>query len=488
MFYLLTGKVPGKSPNACPPLRTINPNLSDRIQYIVAKATQDDPSQRYDSADEMLGDLEHIGELSSEYKNRMRKRLILFLSCFFLSLIFLGVGIWGQIRIRDNNLQNFDHYFLEGTNYEFANKTQEAIDSYRKAIEFDPDNLTVYTRLYSVMSPNEEDEDYKQKKQEAIDYMCENFIDNPNSAMYQDPRLMYMIARECLTLDRSEPFYYRRASGYLQLIYDDKEYLENNSEDLTNLYQYRAIAEAMTKNVEDIDYNDLARILTELEDQTNREVLTPEAVLDNYYVLINIYCIYSSKLPNAYVKLESIGKKAKELIDRNEEYQNAIPLYRALAVGFCKGAINTRSGETAINLNLQALEWFEVMESLYPITDNDLLLDEADTCMALFDDLKDSSVDIGSADDMHYLDTAIDKYGKVLEKEPDNLMCIVKIGTAYVELANKTQKEEDIAKAKEFFSRWDSFIQAGSKNLSKTDSDKVGKYYNLYRDYHFNEE
>ena len=40
MFYLLTGKVPGKAPNACPPLRTLNPNLSDGIQYIVSKATR----------------------------------------------------------------------------------------------------------------------------------------------------------------------------------------------------------------------------------------------------------------------------------------------------------------------------------------------------------------------------------------------------------------------------------------------------------------
>ena len=85
VFYeLLTGEVPfrGKSPTEIalkhlkekiPYPRLFNPHIPQSVENIILKATAKDPSERYDTANEMLYDLEHC--LEPQYRNMKRLQL-----------------------------------------------------------------------------------------------------------------------------------------------------------------------------------------------------------------------------------------------------------------------------------------------------------------------------------------------------------------------------------------------------------------------------
>lgn len=85
VFYeLLTGEVPfrGKSPTEIalkhlkekiPYPRLFNPHIPQSVENIILKATAKDPSERYDTAKEMLYDLEHC--LEPQYRNMKRLKL-----------------------------------------------------------------------------------------------------------------------------------------------------------------------------------------------------------------------------------------------------------------------------------------------------------------------------------------------------------------------------------------------------------------------------
>ncbi len=66
LYHLVTGKSPAEPPYEILPIRQINPKLSSGLEYIIQKCTKKDPEQRYQSASELMYDLEHIDELGKK--------------------------------------------------------------------------------------------------------------------------------------------------------------------------------------------------------------------------------------------------------------------------------------------------------------------------------------------------------------------------------------------------------------------------------------
>lgn len=458
MFYLLTGKVPGKSPNACPPLRTINPNLSDGIQYIVAKATQDDPAQRYSSADEMLGDLEHIGELSSEYKDKMRKRLILFLSCFILSLIFLGVGIWGKIRIDDKNMQTYDNYYRIGFDQYLDEDYDAASKSFATAIEYDPDNYSAYEKLFDSKLPHKDAEDSVQITRNAINYMCDNYIDNENSVMYHDPRLMYMVVPKCI--DACDALYYKRASEYIRIIREEKtDYYNEHADEMFDLEEYRVLADSMAKD-SDGENRLLYSALNDLEEKTDRSQLTAEKTLQNYYTLIKVY---ASKLSgDSYMRLQAIGEKAEKLIDQNKslsdefEFPDERDMYNTLFVAFNSGGSST-SAENALDYYSQALHWYDRMIALYPDADTDIMTNynKGEVFYKIYENRalinKEKPGTFDADETTKFLMDSISIFESVKSRTNELNSCTLYLGQAYAERAYITGSDDDKTMAKDYY-------------------------------------
>lgn len=63
MHYLLTGIDPAKPPYETPLIRTINPQFSKGMEYIVDKCIQLEPKDRYQTPNELLNDLNNINSL-----------------------------------------------------------------------------------------------------------------------------------------------------------------------------------------------------------------------------------------------------------------------------------------------------------------------------------------------------------------------------------------------------------------------------------------
>ena len=68
MYFLLTGDDP-RNPNfnGMKPIRALNPSIPKGMEYIIEKCTRIDPNQRYQSAGELLKDLENIRKLPPKH-------------------------------------------------------------------------------------------------------------------------------------------------------------------------------------------------------------------------------------------------------------------------------------------------------------------------------------------------------------------------------------------------------------------------------------
>ena len=92
LFHLLTGKNPKDYAENVYSIRVINPYLSSGLDKIILKATQKDPSKRFQNAKEFKTWLANYQKLDTKYINRQKKilkgftrRVIVCLVCFILA-------------------------------------------------------------------------------------------------------------------------------------------------------------------------------------------------------------------------------------------------------------------------------------------------------------------------------------------------------------------------------------------------------------------
>lgn len=470
MFYLVTGQVPGKAPNACPPVRTINSNLSEGIQYIIAKATQDEPDKRYQSCKEMINDLEHITELSYEYKETMRKRVLTFFLCILMSIIFAGVSVFGYIRIQNDNADKYQNAYNTAFTFERGGDYEKAASYYAEAITYNDSDYNTYIKLFNALLPHYASEDYSEKTKLAIDQMSGTYLDNKGSAMYRDPRLMFVVAKKCIEVN--EISYTLRASEYFSLIKDSPMYTSGQYS-FSNLDQYQLIADSMSNTIDSQDFNKLSDALDELEKSNKSGNLTVEDMLQNYYTMILIYSTYPTNLENAYEKMQQLGNDAFEIISRNMDNENfkfnsIYPLYEMLAIGNYNAGL-TSTDETMVQYFSQSIEWFERLETLFVITDYDLYIKKANSYEKIFA-FKNQGLPAGTSDSIEMIQNAIRIYERINTKRTDFLLCRIKLGLAYTEYANATNKPEDIEKACEYYKTLQNEIESGEVEVSTTEA------------------
>lgn len=75
LYQAVTGINPSEPPYEIRPIRTINPALSLGLEYIIEKCVKRDPAERYQSAKDVLFDLNNIDRIEKRQK-RVLKRLI----------------------------------------------------------------------------------------------------------------------------------------------------------------------------------------------------------------------------------------------------------------------------------------------------------------------------------------------------------------------------------------------------------------------------
>ncbi len=144
LYHLLTGKNPCEPPYEIYPIRYWKPELSSGLENIILKCTKLNPDDRYDSCAELLYALRHYEEADDEYKAYQKKKLSYFLLTLIASLVFLVVGILGQVLKVNEENNNYDTFIIQA---DTASDASMRAQYYIKAIEIRPASLEAYYGL-----------------------------------------------------------------------------------------------------------------------------------------------------------------------------------------------------------------------------------------------------------------------------------------------------------------------------------------------------
>ena len=142
LFALATGFAPLKAERVAKQVGNFDINkfassASQGLRDVVLKATNIDPEKRYQSAEEMLVDLQNIGKRDSNYRAAARRKIVLnrvLWGAAVVSLVLAGSGyaigssnISGQIKQRESVAQSSENY-----------------EDYKRVAELDGDNMQAY--------------------------------------------------------------------------------------------------------------------------------------------------------------------------------------------------------------------------------------------------------------------------------------------------------------------------------------------------------
>jgi serine/threonine-protein kinase len=143
-YHLLTGVSPNEPPYEFLPLRQTDRRFSEGIEFIVGKCVQNDPKDRYQSAGDLLYDLENIYAFNSYYKRKKRlgKLLLAFkfaLLAGFSCLLAFSLNLMGEERA-----EKYAALVDEGRRALNLYQFEAAADEFNAAIETDDGLFDAY--------------------------------------------------------------------------------------------------------------------------------------------------------------------------------------------------------------------------------------------------------------------------------------------------------------------------------------------------------
>ncbi len=151
LFHLVTGHGPMEYVDqpTLPPIRMINPALSEGLEYVIIKATQWAPADRYQSCMEMRYDLENLGKLTKDHRRKLERTMRLFKVSAIAGVVclVLGVGFLIAGNIVRNN--SYDELLVRAKS---ANTTETQHVAADGRIEADPSEAEqLYTQAIDII-------------------------------------------------------------------------------------------------------------------------------------------------------------------------------------------------------------------------------------------------------------------------------------------------------------------------------------------------
>jgi serine/threonine-protein kinase len=436
LYYLVTGLVPGKPPKAMHPIRQLNPLLSEGLEYIIDKATRNDPADRYQNCLEMREDLENIEQLNSSYRNKIARKIVSFTGSLILSLVFFVFVLIGNSGIKAQRADNFQTAFQIAVASDRRGDYAAAATHYAEAIQYKPGDLDTYLLLFNALLPRQSADDHLPQMRFAIDEMRKRYIDNPHSEMYNNSLLMYQVAKRCTELN--DPVYAATAVKYFELIKSSEEYTDGRL-NATDIDCYEIIASNCATNLATQDFKQLNQALIELESNTDAMRRSANEMLENYYVLMVIYSAYSPYLDDAYERIHQIGINAKAVIDNNitsEEltFNNVVRMYELVASSLYTNAII--EADTAVQRDLYeaCIEWFGYLDDLNYDLPEVLALRKGNAYRGVFYTF-DPISERGAIDSsfLAYVDEAIEIYQEIIRGNSNSFLAHLYLTQAYLD-------------------------------------------------------
>lgn len=455
LFYILTGVTPKKPPNGVKPLREVDPELSEGIDYIVDKCTRDDPAERYANFREVLQDLKCIDELTSSYRRKMRNRLLGFYAASAACVLCLIPAFIGYSGVQKQKEDNYRFYYQKAAAAIQNEDYETAAQDYASSISYRPELTETYLLYFNSMLPRKNDDNYLTLTKNAIDIMRNSYIDNRKSVMHDKPDIAYQVMRKCIEVN--DPAYAEYALKYIEL-------LKSNGYKEQELKYFEILAMNCSQNLAVQDFDKFAAALADLEEYTDNTALSAEDKLENYYAIMKMYSEYTTYLPNAYDNVYNIGKKAKDIIDSNIgteslAFSGIIPMYELTASAlYNSGIIETEKNKKNERFTA-ALEWYGYLSDLNDDLSEILWLKKANAFRNLYSFNSDPS----------YLEDAIAEFDTMLKSYPSSFSARVYLSMSYLdaELA-KSKENRDYSDA---LSSYEDVIRMKNENKNLSSSE-----------------
>lgn len=146
LYHMVTGKNPQEPPYEMVPIREVDPMLSTGLEQIILRCTKPNPNERYQSCSELIYALEHYTELDDSYIKANKKKVRIFATTVALTLVSLGVALFGKFGMDRIASENYIAYIEKGNDYKTDGMYQPAANEYKKAFELDGTDSEAYIK------------------------------------------------------------------------------------------------------------------------------------------------------------------------------------------------------------------------------------------------------------------------------------------------------------------------------------------------------
>lgn len=152
LYHMLTGIKPAETLNKLIPLEQFNLDYSESLLRIVSKAMNPDIRSRYQTAGEMLKDLNSIHKLDKRYKKQRRQEYLSTILGVMLITIFLATSYVGYNRMGLEKVERYESMVMQGKEYVYSGDYEDALRCYDQAILMFNDRLAAYYEKIYLLS------------------------------------------------------------------------------------------------------------------------------------------------------------------------------------------------------------------------------------------------------------------------------------------------------------------------------------------------
>lgn len=290
LYSVLTNKDPQKELITNKSVRAVDPSISEGLDTIILKCTQQEPDDRYQSCAELMFDLQNIDTLEKKYRTKAKIKV----AAFFLTLaLSIGFAVGGFLSDRESKARASDNYTELIKDAEITSDYNKKAELYQQCIEIP--NKAGEKEAYLGMISTYRDNDSVLSVDEAAE--LEGLISTNQQALTENKDNYVEI---CFELGKLYWYYYdygnssnnqitraKSAVKWFQLVVD------NADKDYANMGMAQAYA-----NIGAF-YRDITTNITEASDKGKYK-----PVYDNMLNLIN--SVAKNKAESEIVRLELI--------------------------------------------------------------------------------------------------------------------------------------------------------------------------------------
>jgi hypothetical protein len=135
------------------PIRQINPALSEGLEEVILRATQQDPNKRYADCAEMAYALRHYRDRDAAHNRAFRRRVRIFNGLVIAAVVCLVLGLACIPAGNASRNKDYDYWMQTG-----AQSTNDATaeQAYRNATKAKSDSIEPYEKLIALYEKERE--------------------------------------------------------------------------------------------------------------------------------------------------------------------------------------------------------------------------------------------------------------------------------------------------------------------------------------------